>query len=79
MLAGRSPFVRQPDENQEGEEAEEQTEEEPRAASVPFLIRQEGAEGPEDYPRYEIHQQKQKDFHDDFSNLACFRRLAILP
>ena len=78
-IAGRPPLVRQPDENQEGEEAEEQTEEEPRAASVPFLIRQEGAEGPYDHTRSQIHQQNPKDFHDDFSNLACFRRVAILP
>lgn len=79
LFAGWSLFVRQPDENQEGEEAEEQTEEEPRAGAVSLLIRQVGAEEPNDHPGYEIHQQKQKDFHDDFQNLVCFRRVAILP
>ena len=66
LRAGWSLFARQSDENQEGEEAEEEAEHEPRAAAVPFLISQVGTEEPDDHPGYEIHQQKRKDFHDDF-------------
>ena len=39
LLLGRSLFARKSDENQEGEEAEEEAEREPRAAAVSFLIR----------------------------------------